>query len=264
MCTRLAFCSVVIVAGFLTASAQAEINILPGGSTVAGKSIGDWTTDWWKWALGIPAPGDPLGDTTGADAQTNQSGPVFYLAGSIGDSGPVTRTFTVPADKYLLFPLINWVGYGGADPGYTSVKQEITAITTGTIDPAKLVATIDGTAVPNLASHREAFSGDAFALPLVDNNSFGHPAATYPDAYADGYWIMLAPLGSGTHTLRYGGTSDPFVGLPGSNVTIDSFTVDVTAQITAIPEPSAAMLGAAASLFAVLLFSIRHRRNAAS
>lgn len=201
MCTRLVFCSFVIAVGLLTGRAQADINVLPGGSTVAGKTIGDWTTDWWKWALGIPAPGDPLGDTTGADAQTGQSGPVFYLAGAIGDSPPATRTFTVPADKYLLFPLINWVGYGGADPGYASVKEEITAITTGTIDPAKLVATIDGTAIPNLASHRESFSGDAFALPLVDNNSFGHPAATYPDAYADGYWIMLAPLGSGTHTL---------------------------------------------------------------
>lgn len=261
MCTRLVFCSFVIAVGLLTGRAQADINVLPGGSTVAGKTIGDWTTDWWKWALGIPAPGDPLGDTTGADAQTGQSGPVFYLAGAIGDSPPATRTFTVPADKYLLFPLINWVGYGGADPGYASVKEEITAITTGTIDPAKLVATIDGTAIPNLASHRESFSGDAFALPLVDNNSFGHPAATYPDAYADGYWIMLAPLGSGTHTLRYGGTSDPFVGLPGSNVAIDSFTVDVTANITAVPEPSAAILSIVAALFGLLIVAVARPRS---
>jgi hypothetical protein len=261
MRTRIAFCSFVIVAGFLTSRAQADINILPGGSSVAGKSIGEWTADWWKWALGIPAPGDPLGDTTGADSQTGQSGPVFFIAGGIGDAPPVNRTFTVPADKYLLFPMINWVGYGGADPGYTSVKEEITAITTGTIDPAKLVATIDGTPVPNLASHRESFPGDAFALPLVENNSFGHPAATYPDAYADGYWIMLAPLGSGSHTLRYGGTSDPFVGLPGSNVTIDSFMVDVTANITAIPEPSAVMLGIMAGLCGLLVVAVARGRS---
>ena len=258
MRSRLAFCSVVIGSCLLTGRALADINVLPGGSTVAGKSIGDWTTDWWKWALGIPAPGDPLGDTSGADAQTGQSGPVFFLAGGIGDAPPVTRTFTVPADKYLLFPMINWVGYGGADPGYTSVKQEIVAITTGTIDPAKLVATIDGTAVPNLAGHRESFSGDAFALPLVDNNSFGHPAATYPDAYADGYWIMLAPLGSGSHTLRYGGMSVAFDGQQGLH--IDSFTVDVTARITAIPEPSAAMLSVVAAVVGLLVVAVKLHR----
>jgi hypothetical protein len=70
-------------------------------------------------------------------------------------------------------------------------------------------------------------------------------------------------LGSGTHTLRYGGTSDPFVGLPGSNVTIDSFMVDVTANITAVPEPSAAMLSIVAALFG-LMFSVKRRRRAAS
>jgi hypothetical protein len=257
MGTRLAFASLAMVLGLHAGRAQAEINVLPGGSTVEGKTIGDWTTDWWKWALGIPAPGDPLGDTTGADAQTNQSGPVFFLAGAIGDSPPVTRTFNVPADKYLLFPLINWVGYGGADPGYTSVKQEIIAITTGTIDPAKLVATINGTPIADLASHRESFSGDEFALPLVANNSFGHPAATYPDAYADGYWIMLAPLGSGSHTLRYGGMSVPFDGAQGLH--IDSFMVDVTANITAIPEPSAAMLSVAGVLFGLVLVGAKLR-----
>jgi len=258
MRTRLVLCSLVIVSGLLAGRVQADVNVLPGGSTVAGKSIGDWTTDWWKWALGIPAPTDPLGDTSGADAQIGQSGPVFFLAGAIGDSPPVTRTFTVPADKYLLFPMINWVGYGGADPGYTSVKQEIAAITTGTVDPAKLIATIDGSVIPDLASHRESFSGDQFAITLVDNNSFGHPAATYPDAYADGYWIMLAPLESGTHALHYGGMSVPFDGAQGLH--IDSFTVDVTAQITAIPEPSAAALCAVAALMVMPLFSICVRR----
>jgi len=257
MCIRHACYSLAIFAGMLASAARADIDVLPGGSVVEGKSIGEWTAEWWKWALGIPMPHDPLSDTTGASANGGQSGPVFFIAGTLPGAPSVTRTFDVPPDKYLLFPTLNWVGYGGADPGYASTKEEITAITTGTINPAGLVATIDGVPVADLASHRESSPGDAFSIPVVADNSFGHPAATYTDAYADGYWIMLAPLGTGMHTLHFGGTSVPFNGAGG--LQLDSFTVDVTAQINAIPEPSAAILTTVAALSGLLLAVFKSR-----
>ncbi len=48
---------------------------------VAGVSQLELSQQWWQWALGIPASGNPLLDTDGSFAQTNNNGPVFFVAG---------------------------------------------------------------------------------------------------------------------------------------------------------------------------------------
>src|SRR3954449_2740320 len=80
------------------------VTVLPAGSQVAGRSIGEYTADWWQWALGFTTPDDPFSDPDGSKANLNQSGPVFFLAGNAGGSS--TRSFTVPAGKHLLVPLL--------------------------------------------------------------------------------------------------------------------------------------------------------------
>src|SRR6185295_11156121 len=82
----------------------ADAVVIDGGSTVAGKTIGEWTADWWNWA----GASNVIGDPDGSAANNNQSGPVFFVAGTSGGA-PVTRTFTVPAGKNVLFPLANWI-----------------------------------------------------------------------------------------------------------------------------------------------------------
>ena len=134
--------------------ARAGLTVVPGHSSVAGKSVGVYTADWWNWAASIPAPG-PIADQTGAQATANQSGPVFFIAGTGSGIPPVNRTFDVPQGKYLLFPLLNWIVANGPDPGFADTKSEAIALATNTIDPAKLFATLDGKAVTGLASHRE-------------------------------------------------------------------------------------------------------------
>jgi hypothetical protein len=205
--------------------------VLPGGSTVAGKSIGQWTADWWNWAGAAPVVGDPDGGL----ANTNQSGPVFFVAGTSGATA--TRSFTVPGGKYVLLPLINWLIAAGADPPYPDTATEADAVTTGTIDPAKLFATFDSESVSDLASHREK-SPLNFTFTTVPGAT-GLPPGTYMDANSDGYWLMLKPLSAGEHTLHFGGTTNDFGG-------ISSFTVDTTDHITvegsvAVPLPAAAL-----------------------
>src|SRR5690349_10924639 len=87
--------------------------VVPGGSTVAGKTIGQWTADWWNWTGSVN--GNVFADTTGALATQNQSGPVFFIAGTQGTS--VTRSFDVPGDKFVLFPLVNFIVANGPDSG---------------------------------------------------------------------------------------------------------------------------------------------------
>ena len=69
--------------------AWADVQVVPPGDDVAGQSQLFWAQAWWQWALGIPAPNNPLTDTTGADAGVNNGGPVFFLAGNFG--GPPRR-----------------------------------------------------------------------------------------------------------------------------------------------------------------------------
>jgi hypothetical protein len=216
--------------------------VLPGGSTVAGKTIGQWTADWWNWAGSISP--NVFVDTTGALATKNQSGPVFFVAGTSG--GPaVTRSFTIPANKFVLFPLINWYTGNGADPGFASTAEEAGALVDGTVDVSKLFATVDGTTIPDLGSHREKSPVNFTATYVA--NSTGFPPGTYTDSNSDGYWIMLEPLGPGEHTLHFGGTTKDFTG-PDPAISIASFTVDatdhVTVAATAVPLPTAVVAGA--------------------
>ena len=218
---------------------QAEL-ILPGGSTVAGRTIGEWTADWWNWVGSQPDATNPLLDLTGANANVNQSGPVFFVPGTRQGNPPITRTFSVPGDKYLLVPLVNWIAANGADPPFASTLEEVHAITTGTVDPSKLFATVDGVPITDLASHREATPG-TFTLTKIGSLPAIGPPGTYTDAAADGYWLMLDPLGPGRHTLHFGGTTNSYT-TPTGSFTLNGFTLDVTAQLEVVPEPSGLVL----------------------
>jgi len=205
--------------------------IVPGQSTVDGQTLGQWSNDWFKWALSY-GPG-PFSDTDGSRANINQAGPVFYLAGTGAGAGPVTRNITVTDDKLIYFPLINWLVANGPDAGFPDTKTEAIALATNTINPANLFATIDGTPVANLASHRED-SGSLFTLTMVNNNDFGFPAGTYTDAYEDGYWLMVNPLSAGQHTLHFGGTGTPF---NAGAFQVDPFAIDVTVNLNVVAAP---------------------------
>lgn len=235
---------VLIMCFGLTAKLQAA-TVVPGQSTIAGETLGQWSNDWFKWALSF-GPG-PFSDTDGSRDNINQSGPVFFLAGTGVGAGPVTRNVTVGDNKLLFFPLINWLVANGADPGFADTKTEAIALATNTINPANLFATIDGVPVGNLASHRED-SGAVFTLTFVNNNDFGFPAATYNDAYGDGYYLMVNPLSVGPHTLHFGGTGTPY---DAGAFQVAPFAIDVTVNL-----PAAIFIG---PLCAVPMLALRRR-----
>ncbi|WZO98431.1 hypothetical protein EP7_000010 [Isosphaeraceae bacterium EP7] len=207
----------------------AAADVLPPHSIVDGKPIGEYTADWWRWALGFSSPGDPFTDPTGADANLNQSGPVFFLAGTAGSEA--TRTFNVPAGKFLLVPLLvvelSQLELGDFSLTEAQVRAEVNAI----VDQVdSLHASIDGVEVPNLFDHRE--QSPAFSYSAAAGNPFGVPTGDSGIAVAGGYWLMLSPLEVGeTHVLSFGGGISSF-----------NFSVSVTSTITAVPEPASLIL----------------------
>jgi hypothetical protein len=172
---------------------------------------------WWKWALSIPYSQNPVVDTTGANCAVDQKGARWFLAGSSG--GTFTRSCTIPAGKELFFPIVNVENdYPCPDPSFQpapgqSLKDFLTygdssypgAVTL--IDQATgMQASVDGQSIPILSSYRGtsnmySFAGDPSLRVPIDPCITG----SQQKAVADGYWLLLAPLSPGQHTVQFGG-----------------------------------------------------------
>ena len=81
---------------------------------------------------------------------------------------------------------------------------------------ATLVATVDGSEVQDIPGYRVQSPLFSFSAP-ADNVLFV-PGPVSGQSVSDGYWIFLAPLSTGTHTIH-------FEGNPG-------FPIDVTYVLT--------------------------------
>jgi hypothetical protein len=186
---------------------------------------------WWQWALAEPALVNPLSDTTGQYAAVNQRGRVWFVAGSFS-STPITRTFTVPAGKALFFPIVNVVavedgiGKGGVfvfPPPNHPVPQPVQtaqAVVSSIIATATgLSCEVDGIPLPITSANLE--QSTPFSTFLPENNILGVPAGVYFPFVDSGYYVLLAPLSSGFHTIHFAGTIEAF-----------SLSIDVTDNIT--------------------------------
>jgi hypothetical protein len=147
------------------------------------------------------------------------------LAGTSG-GGPVTRTCTVPAGKSLFFPILNalWGSAVGdcrpSNPRVVCNLADLRKLAADSMDSVTLKTTIDGQPVANLSQQR--VQSPALTITLPDN-----PAAAkgpYTPNVSDGYWLLLAPLSAGSHTIYFKGeiTGGPFQG----------FVVEVTYKLT--------------------------------
>jgi hypothetical protein len=211
---------------------SAHAQVLPNDAVVDGKTIGDWSAEWWKWLLPIPVAQNPARDTNGSFANVAQpDGPVFFLAKGYNWNVRGTRTFTVPEDKYLFVPLLsNFQDNIDVSPPLT--VEQLHDAAKASIDLVnELHATIDGVPVPDLFSHRAVslvFSIDFLSPDNLVSDGLGHPFTGLDDPIvSDGYYLMIEPLSLGTHVINFGGSVGPPVNL----------SQDMTAFITVIPIP---------------------------
>jgi hypothetical protein len=103
----------VLFAGLIAGAAIAPSNALAQAEPkVLGKTIGEWSAEWWKWAFAIPVSTNPISTNPmlGGDCAQGQKGPVWFLAG-VWQGGTAIRSCTVPGGKYILFPIANsfWI-----------------------------------------------------------------------------------------------------------------------------------------------------------
>ncbi len=206
----------------------APAGVLSTDSVVDGKTVSEWTAEWWKWVYAQPTNQLPLLDPNGSLATNGQpGGSVFFLA-NIALPGSVTRALSVPEGSYLLFPL-RYVTLDNVDFPFPLSLAELRDAAAGVVDlMTNLHATVDYVSV-EVAPHRvlsPVFSFDFQTADNLDSFIYGHPVMGLVDPIvSDGYWMMVEPLPVGNHVITFGGS----IGPPYNS------TKDITDYITVYP-----------------------------
>ena len=207
--------------------------IAPPHTHPQGQSYGNWATEWWRWALGVPASRNPILDETGEFCAERQVGRVWFLGGSFG-SEPVERACTIPLRTALFFPLINTIHGAFLNDPPEQRTEAFVRSETACERPTLLEAEIDGAPVENPFQY---FTGGGrsplFNVQLPQDNVFGADETVIPELLlspraAAGYYLFVKPLPPGEHTISWRATwSCPFSEEP--------FMEDITYHLTVAP-----------------------------
>jgi hypothetical protein len=180
----------------------------PASPKVHGQSIGDWGLAWWQWVLNFPTASNPNVQNGPIDCDAGQSGAVWFLAGNfggaLGEANPAVRSCTVKKGKALFFPLLNGVFWTPEDCADEEACR--TGVSVGVDAIISWTCTVDGVAcVRSVPVVRAQSAAKPLNLPegSIAVTDFGYAAGLRPIAVADGYWVMLDPLPSGSHTIHF-------------------------------------------------------------
>ena len=192
---------VLLVAASAAWSGQ-DPRILPPESLPYGKTYAEWSAEFWKWGLEYPVAGHPFLDDPSFDFSARQSGQVWFWA---APDGPLERIVTMPEGKAIFLTLRDVECSSlEAPPFFGATEQEQRDCAKFFADHiVDLFCIIDGKPVKNLEAYR--VSSPQFQFTAPSPWIFGDTGGA-GTAVADGYYLMLAPLSKGTHTIHYGGT----------------------------------------------------------
>ena len=198
--------------------------VIPPNANPYGKSYAEWSIDWWQWLASAPLDQNPGLDETGEFVDWGQSGPVWFLAPNFG--GVSVRDAIVPPGTALFIDVTAFET--STREGHGTTEEELrgtAAYVVGLME--NLSCEIDGVAVEMLEAYRTQ-SSEMFSLTVPDDNVFdlwGVPtdAGTYYPSVADGYYVMVAPLSVGNHTIHLHGEIPDF-----------EYVTDVTFHLTVI------------------------------
>lgn len=221
-----AFLAVMII-GPSPARAQGNPNpgVIPPASSPYGHTYGEWSNMWWQWLFGIEYGKSPAFDDTGTNCAQGQSGPVWFLAQSLAPptGGPnvnVTRNCTVPPGKAIFFPIINIEAdnivpvEGMGPPPYT--LGQLRDVIEGAFAPLGgcpgCWVKVDGLPLQGIFADKDRIGkgNAAFSITVPEDNVIEHlvpnlsvAAGTYEPVVGDGWYVMLAPLSAGQHTVQW-------------------------------------------------------------
>jgi len=168
-----------------------------------GASYGNWTVRWWRWFAGISASRHPGLDETGENASVDQfEHNVWFLAGTFGGK-TVERTCRVPAERCILFPVINYEMNALEDPKLRTRLDIERSVLKDQDDIINLEAIVDGQRIP---IYRVRSDPTFFSITVPQDNAVELPWGGTTEATADGFWVFLKPLSKGEHEIYFSGS----------------------------------------------------------
>jgi hypothetical protein len=211
------------LAAFVGVSAiQANAAVLTPQSSPYGKNYSQWSAAYWQWLFSLPVEGHPGIDSPEFDVTEGQSGNVWFLTGPFGT---VERNITIPAGKALFIALVNVDSSTLEEPPFygATAADQLTIATGFAAYITDLSFTVDGSAVKNIQDFRVTSPQFSFTAPSPW--IFGDTGGT-GKATGVGYFVMLAPLSAGQHTIHYTGA------FKFSDAPEDYIAVDMTYHVT--------------------------------
>lgn len=236
----------------------------PPDAVVEGRSIAEWTQDHWNWDIWLSTAAandptiEPFDTPPGQLDRIDNDRPVYFVPGvPIGPGGvDTTIDLVVPPDRPMLAPVIRL--------HYILAPEEVDAddvpvfISGNPVDGVRVPDAdflrgwaaelndgienlffefVDGPRLEGAALEEHRIQTTS-PVTIPPDSPFPEPEGVW-ESINDGYWIMFEPLAAGEQLSYRLGAEIP----PGP--------VSITANITAVPEPSCAVLGAIAVACAV-------------
>jgi hypothetical protein len=162
-----------------------------------GKTWEQWTIEWWQWFLSYPKKINSAYPGTGLNFAFHNNN-VIFLAGVDSNIGPVERTITIPSQKAILFPIINFITSYLEDPEIRC-DEDLISSTKSNIDDIRIKQVrVDETNI--LTGNESRVFSNIFTLHFPPNNLYDIESG-FTRACADGYWCFLKSLSPGEHKI---------------------------------------------------------------
>ncbi|HEY7108339.1 MAG TPA: hypothetical protein VH415_02810 [Nitrososphaeraceae archaeon] len=180
-----------------------DICYFESNSLQFGKSFGEWTVKWWRWALETAKSINPVTDETGKFADINQPKDVWFLAGKFvdGTRNLPKRHCRIPVEKGILFPIINCEANRLEYPELDAENDLITHVEKDIDSILVKECFINGKSLP---PQRQKSDPRIFEININEDNGLGVKGGK-TIATSDGYWIFLKPLPEGQYDIEFEG-----------------------------------------------------------
>jgi hypothetical protein len=163
-----------------------------------GLSYVEWVIKWWQRMFSISAENNPANDDTGKNCACMQTGPVWFLAGTVVSS-TIVRECNIPVGKAILFPIINTERSTTELPGAPD-SHLVNAATNDINQVNHLDVVIDGVAIQDFPKYRVVTPPFYVTIPT---NNFMRLEPGRTRMVSDGFWILLNPMSVGKHMIHF-------------------------------------------------------------
>jgi hypothetical protein len=184
--------------------------VLPPNSHPRGRSYAEWSAAYWQWNSALPIDQNPNFDGENCmNGANGQAGPVWFLGGGVGIF-PVVRNCEVPLGKAVFFQLLagecstleSPPFYGANEPELRVCAETLADLMTN------IACEVDGVALQGLVAYR--FQSPVFQIVFPPDNVAGVPGGGTGLSVGDGWYVLLAPLSKGQHTIHVHGEVPTF------------------------------------------------------